>query len=784
MSEGYPVSRRLFVRLSAGAVAAGVAAATMPLPKAAGAPRGGACDPLNTPPSFMGTVPSPEAVLGFPIGVDREVSSDEIVTYVNAVAGASNRVIAGTAGQSQRGRPIRYAIVGLPANVTPGGLSQIQADVEAIRDPSTPQGTVNSLATSTPGIIWIASNLHGGEESGADASLQLLYELADRNDCGVTDLLDQCVVVILPSQNPDGREKDLRRNAYAFDLNQDHMVRTQVETDGKIDLMRQYPPLVLTDHHEFGYYRSFFPPNDDPVYHETPEQIVRQINDMFGPAYAREFRRQDWGFFNRGYGYDFFAPRFTDTLATMGFGGAGMTIEVYDGAPLDRRFERHLTVMWLTLATAAANKRKLLRDLHNSYVDALDEGRKGKLQPNRTYEPRSTPDRKVPDRRLRHYFFKDEPSKRRELQLLVRRLQQMDVEVYRLNAPVQVPDLRPYMEGPRRQVLPAGTYWVPMAQRQKRWIQAALNEDPYNPTNTAYRVSSWSLPLAYNLAGFTSGSNLDPDATLVAPVAEPASWPLPSNVPSVGILNLSGDFTAYEAIGHTRWLFKRQWGLQCDELISADVASGLDGLDVLAVPAGGINVGLKRLRKKGQKELIRWVNRGGRLIGWRYGAARLAYVLGMSRARYDYLTESIDGPMVKALVDADSPLADGVGRSVWALVDTASMRAPRSVSPVRFPTNESGNFRLSGLRRGTHRLWGTTAVADERFGQGRSIVFSFEPLYGGGSEGTQKILFNAVTGPNPRRSRPTAPVEFDEARIARRMAATTAWVDGPDPDVH
>ncbi len=75
-------------------------------------------------------------------------------------------------------------------------------------------------------------------------------------------------------------------------------------------------------------------------------------------------------------------------------------------------------------------------------------------------------------------------------------------------------------------------------------------------------------------------------------------------------------------------------------------------------------------------------------------------------------------------------------------------------------------------------------MADERFGRGRSIVFSFEPLYGGGSEGTQKILFNAVLGPNPRRSRPTAPVEFDADRIARRMAATTAWVDGPDPDVH
>ncbi len=108
---------------------------------------------------------------------------------------------------------------------------------------------------------------------------RLLYELADRDDCGVTDLLERCVVVIVPTQNPDGREKHFRRNAYAFDMNQDHLTRTQPENDGKIELMRQYPPAVLTDHHEFGYYRSFFPPNDDPVYHETPEQTVRQIND-------------------------------------------------------------------------------------------------------------------------------------------------------------------------------------------------------------------------------------------------------------------------------------------------------------------------------------------------------------------------------------------------------------------------------------------------------------------------------------------------------------------------
>jgi hypothetical protein len=99
------------------------------------------------------------------------VTSAEIVQYLNAVAGASNRVIVGDAGQSERGRNIRYAIVGNPANVTPGGLQQVQQDIAAIRDPSTPRDTVATLAANTPMFLWVVGNLHGGEESGADASL-------------------------------------------------------------------------------------------------------------------------------------------------------------------------------------------------------------------------------------------------------------------------------------------------------------------------------------------------------------------------------------------------------------------------------------------------------------------------------------------------------------------------------------------------------------------------------------------------------------------------------------
>ena len=54
--------------------------------------------------------------------------------------------------------------------------------------------------------------MHGGEESGADASLRVIYELADRDDCAARQILDNSLVVLLPTQNPDGREADTRRN--------------------------------------------------------------------------------------------------------------------------------------------------------------------------------------------------------------------------------------------------------------------------------------------------------------------------------------------------------------------------------------------------------------------------------------------------------------------------------------------------------------------------------------------------------------------------------------------
>jgi hypothetical protein len=80
-----------------------------------------ACDPMQTPPSFRGEVPTAEQVLGFALGT-QEVTAAESDAYVDAVDAASARVVSGTLGTTWQERPIRYALVGTPENLTPEGL--------------------------------------------------------------------------------------------------------------------------------------------------------------------------------------------------------------------------------------------------------------------------------------------------------------------------------------------------------------------------------------------------------------------------------------------------------------------------------------------------------------------------------------------------------------------------------------------------------------------------------------------------------------------------------------
>jgi hypothetical protein len=95
--------------------------------------------------------------------------------------------------------------------------------------------------------VFFYAQQHGDEVSGKDALLYLLRGIARR-----PDLLPRDVDLwIMPMVNPDGAEADTRRNSAGTDLNRDHIVLEQPETQALHRVARRLRPHVAVDCHEF-----------------------------------------------------------------------------------------------------------------------------------------------------------------------------------------------------------------------------------------------------------------------------------------------------------------------------------------------------------------------------------------------------------------------------------------------------------------------------------------------------------------------------------------------------
>ncbi len=101
--------------------------------------------------------------------------------------------------------------------------------------------------------VLLFAQQHGNEQSGKEALMLLLRDIA----LGVhDDLLDNVVLWIVPQVNPDGGDKNERRNDAGIDLNRDHVVKEAPETRYLHDLFWDIRPHVTADIHEYFPYRE------------------------------------------------------------------------------------------------------------------------------------------------------------------------------------------------------------------------------------------------------------------------------------------------------------------------------------------------------------------------------------------------------------------------------------------------------------------------------------------------------------------------------------------------
>jgi hypothetical protein len=97
-------------------------------------------------------------------------------------------------------------------------------------------------------IALVFCQQHGDEPSGREAALLLAATLA-RNDSGILDRLD---LILVPCANPDGAELRQRRNGRDRDLNRNHVLLSEPETQALHRLFQEWFPEIVLDVHEYG----------------------------------------------------------------------------------------------------------------------------------------------------------------------------------------------------------------------------------------------------------------------------------------------------------------------------------------------------------------------------------------------------------------------------------------------------------------------------------------------------------------------------------------------------
>jgi hypothetical protein len=516
-------------------------------------------------------------------------------------------------------------------------------------------------------------------------------------------------------------------------MNRDVLAGTQPEVAGRLRLLWKYPPQLFVDEHENSGRSYFFPPDADPIYHETPDGLYQEVEDLYGPANERAFQANGWRYETWQSGYDFFAQVYGDTVPTTQMGAVGMTFEQGDETPYPARVRHQFTSALSTLFAGATHHTKVLRQWRHTFVEAKAQGERCELEPNRIYNPGNDLLRQVPDRAVCGYFLLGHS---RATRLTVSRLQDAHVEVHQLAGDTHVGDFRPYGEEPRSTTLPAGTYWISLAQAQKHWVQAVLNEDTYVPFPYFYDVSGWSLPL---MAGIRGGSTGEPVTAPVVPaprVGKPTT-PRPAGpVPRIAVLDQwRSTFNDYQNTGWLKWRLQHDWRLPYEVLVPKDVTrAALRDVDVLVV--GNVDAApvYKQLGDAGRAALTRWVDGGGRYVGWQEGAL-LASSLGISA------------------VGMDAPQAESPG----ALMRIRTPGAPTMIewdsdyNLVLSPTPDSrvlGAFPddmfVSGFGTQTDTLADTVLQTTEDVGDGSVTVFGYEPNFRAVVEGSAALLRDAI----------------------------------------
>jgi Zinc carboxypeptidase len=272
-----------------------------------------------------------------------------------AATGIPNRMSYTVLGKSAGGRDILGVVVNALETDEQRRAYERWAQLRSIMltAPAQAQALLGQWGDEVKIPIFIEANIHGNEEEGTDAMMQVVRDLVTTPygaNPVVDDLLDHAILILIPSQNPDGRFRGTRANTNGFDMNRDLLVQSQPEIKLNVAFQQEWlapvglamhgyvdPTLIdgLTKPHNPGVEYDLFLEWNQPrldvnenALDDVGMNITRPVNEWnadakdspppVGPAYAEGW--DDWG------------PFYTQTYMEF-FGVDSSTLEMCNSGP-------------------------------------------------------------------------------------------------------------------------------------------------------------------------------------------------------------------------------------------------------------------------------------------------------------------------------------------------------------------------------------------------------------------------------------------------------------------
>jgi Zinc carboxypeptidase len=469
------------------------------------------------------------------------------VDYFRHVAANSNLVQLKEYGKTNQTRPLLYAVVSTPENLA--NLEKIRLNnlaraglSEGKADPSVKDITV----------VWLSMNVHGNEPASSESSVSVIYNLVNPTRADSKEWLKNTVVIIDPCVNPDGYHRythwyinasdktpntaaDAREhrepwpggrvNHYYFDLNRDWAWATQIETQQRLKIYKEWLPQVVPDFHEMGYNAPYyFAPAAQP-YHRYITPFQRDFQVEIGKNHAKYFDKEGWLYFTREV-FDLLYPSYGDTYPTyngaigmtyeQGGIGAGRAIQMENGnvLTLKDRIAHHLTTALSTIEISSKNANRLIQNFEEFY-------KKTSTNPQGAFKT---------------YIVKA-ANPRNKIKAFCELLDRHKIKYGRITGSKQTMGYD-YKTGKENTPLSISEGDVVISAYQPFSVltQVLLDPEPELVDSATYDITAWSLPYAFGLETFASKERIDPTQSIDAkgfplqqrpdskPYAYVASW--------------------------------------------------------------------------------------------------------------------------------------------------------------------------------------------------------------------------------------------------------------------